>query len=56
MPQRDGAVVLVVDRAHFWRLLNEAPVLVRRILVVLSRRVRRLEQTANALLHRMNQT
>jgi CRP/FNR family transcriptional regulator/CRP/FNR family cyclic AMP-dependent transcriptional regulator len=48
--------LLVVDRAHFWRLLNETPDLVRRILVVLSRRVRRLEQAANALLHRMNQT
>jgi CRP/FNR family transcriptional regulator/CRP/FNR family cyclic AMP-dependent transcriptional regulator len=48
--------LIVVDRSHFWRLLNEAPDLVRRILVVLSRRVRRLEQAANALLHRMNQT
>ena len=48
--------LLVVDRSHFWRLLNEAPDLVRRILVVLSRRVRRLEQAASALRHRMNQT
>jgi CRP-like cAMP-binding protein len=48
--------LLVVDRAHFWRLLDEAPDLLRRILVVLSRRVRRLEQVANALRHRMNQT
>ena len=48
--------LLVVDRSHFWRLLDETPELVRRILVVLSRRVRRLEQAANALLHRMNQT
>ena len=48
--------VLVVDRQHFWRLLDEAPELVRRILVVLSRRVRRLEQAANALRQRMSQT
>ena len=48
--------LLVVDRSQFWRLLNETPDLVRRILVALSRRVRRLEQAANALLHRMNQT
>jgi CRP-like cAMP-binding protein len=48
--------LLVVDRFHFWRLLNEAPDLVRRILVVLSRRVRRLEQAANALRRRINQT
>lgn len=48
--------LLVVDRLHFWRLLNEAPDLVRRILVVLSRRVRRLEQAANALRSRLNQT
>ena len=48
--------LLVVDRAHFWRLLDEAPDLLRRILVVLSRRVRRLEQAANALRQRMNQT
>jgi CRP/FNR family transcriptional regulator/CRP/FNR family cyclic AMP-dependent transcriptional regulator len=47
--------LLVVDRLHFWQLLNETPDLVRRILVTLSRRVRRLEQTANAMLQRMNQ-
>jgi CRP/FNR family transcriptional regulator, cyclic AMP receptor protein len=46
--------LLIVDRSQFWRLLNEAPDLVRRILVVLSRRVRRLEQAANALGHRVN--
>ena len=48
--------LLVVDRSRFWRLLDETPDLVRRILAVLSRRVRRLEQAANALRHRMNQT
>jgi CRP-like cAMP-binding protein len=48
--------MLVVDRTHFWRLLNETPDLVRRILVVLSRRVRRLERAATATLHRMNLT
>jgi len=48
--------LLVVDRLHFWRLLDEAPDLVRRILIVLSGRVRRLEQIANTLRHRMNQT
>jgi CRP-like cAMP-binding protein len=47
--------LLVVDRLHFWRLLHETPDLVRSILGVLSRRVRRLEQAANALMHRMNQ-
>jgi CRP-like cAMP-binding protein len=41
--------LLVVDRANFWRLLDDAPALLRRILMVLSRRVRRLEQVANAL-------
>jgi CRP-like cAMP-binding protein len=46
--------LLVVSRSHFWRLLNETPDLVRRILVVLSRRVRRLEQANHAMLHRMN--
>ena len=50
------ARLLVVERSHFWRLLNETPDLVRRILVTLSRRVRRLEQAANAMLHRINQT
>ena len=48
--------LLVVDRSHFWRLLDEAPDLLRRILVVLSRRVRRLEQVANTLRQHMNQT
>jgi CRP-like cAMP-binding protein len=48
--------MLVVDRGHFWRLLNETPDLVRRILVVLSRRVRRLEQAGSAALHRMKMT
>jgi CRP-like cAMP-binding protein len=48
--------LLVIDRSHFWRLLNETPDLVRRILVVLSRRVRRLEQAGNATLHRLNVT
>jgi len=42
--------LLVVERAHFWRLLDEAPGLTRQILMVLSRRVRRLEQAANAML------
>jgi CRP-like cAMP-binding protein len=48
--------MLVVDRTHFWRLLNETPDLVRRILVVLSRRIRRLERAATATLHRINLT
>ena len=48
--------LLVVDRAQFWRLLNETPDLVRRILMVLSRRVRRLEQVGSAMLHRMKLT
>jgi CRP-like cAMP-binding protein len=48
--------MLVVDRPHFWRLLNETPDLVRRILVVLSRRVRRHEQAGSAMLRRMNLT
>lgn len=48
--------LLVVDRFHFSRLLNEAPDLVRRILLILSRRVRRLEQVANALRQRMSRT
>ena len=41
--------LLVVDRTHFWRLLEEAPDLVRRILTILSRRVRQLEQTVHAM-------
>jgi CRP-like cAMP-binding protein len=46
--------LLVVDRAHFWRLLEETPDLVRRILTILSRRVRGLEQTVHAILHGTN--
>jgi len=42
--------LLVVDRAHFWRLLDEAPDLIRRILTILSRRVRHLEQALHAIL------
>jgi CRP-like cAMP-binding protein len=42
-------LLLVVERGNFWRLLDEAPEVIRRILVVLSRRVRRLEQAANEL-------
>jgi CRP/FNR family transcriptional regulator/CRP/FNR family cyclic AMP-dependent transcriptional regulator len=48
--------MLVVDRPNFWRLLNETPDLVRRILMVLSRRVRRHEQAGTAMLRRMNLT
>lgn len=48
--------LLAVDRSHFWRLLDEAPDLVRRILTILSRRVRRLEQTVHAILHGTNPT
>lgn len=43
--------LLVVDRSHFWRLLDETPDVIRRMLTILSRRVRRLEQTLNAVLH-----
>jgi CRP-like cAMP-binding protein len=46
--------LLVVDRAHFWRLLEETPDLVSRILTILSRRVRRLEQTVHAMLRGAN--
>ena len=46
--------LLIVDRAHFWRLLDETPELIRRILTILSRRVRRLEQTVDAILHGTN--
>lgn len=53
---RTDVRLLVVDRFYFWRLLNETPDLVRRILMVLSRRVRRLEQVTNSLRHHMNQT
>lgn len=48
--------LLVVDRLHFWRLLDETPDLIRRILTVLSRRVRRLEQAVNAILSGTKQT
>ena len=46
--------LLVVDREHFWRLLDETPELIRRILTMLSRRVRRLEQTIRAILQGTN--
>lgn len=42
--------LLVVERFHFWRLLDETPDITRRILTILSRRVRRLEQAANGIL------
>jgi CRP/FNR family transcriptional regulator, cyclic AMP receptor protein len=45
--------LLVVDRSKFWRLMGELPDLDRRILFMLSRRVRRLEQVVTALLHRV---
>ena len=48
--------LLIVEHSHFWRLLDEAPDLVRRILRVLSRRVRRLEQVANSLLLGLSRT
>ena len=41
--------LLSVDRAHFWRVLDETPDLVRGMLTILSRRVRRLEQTMHAI-------
>ena len=44
--------LLIVDRLHFWRLLEETPDLTRRILTILSRRVRHLEQTVQAILRR----
>src|SRR4029450_7681077 len=46
--------LLVVDRSHFWRLLDETPDLVRRRLTILSRRVRRLEQTVHMILRGTN--
>jgi len=46
--------LLVVDRAHFWRLLDETPELIQRILTMLSRRVRRLEQTIQAIVQGTN--
>ena len=48
--------LLVVDRSHFWRLLHETPDLLRRMLTILSRRVRRLEQTVHAILRDTNPT
>src|SRR5574342_159452 len=48
--------LLIVDRSHFWRLLDETPDLVRRMLTILSRRVRRLEQTVHAILRSTNPT
>jgi hypothetical protein len=48
--------LLIVDRSHFWRLLDETPDLVRRILTILSRRVRRLEQAVNTILRGTNPT
>jgi CRP/FNR family cyclic AMP-dependent transcriptional regulator len=48
--------LLAVERSHFWRLLEETPDLIRRILTILSRRVRRLEQTVHAILHGTNPT
>src|SRR5262247_1727052 len=46
--------LLTVDRSHFWRLMEETPDLIRRILTILSRRVRRLEQTINSILRGTN--
>jgi CRP/FNR family transcriptional regulator, cyclic AMP receptor protein len=46
--------LLIVDGSQFWRLLDETPDLIRRILTILSRRVRRLEQTLHAILQGMN--
>ncbi|HXJ81602.1 MAG TPA: cyclic nucleotide-binding domain-containing protein [Candidatus Methylomirabilis sp.] len=48
--------LLIVERSQFWRLLEETPDLIRRILTILSRRVRRLEQTVYAILHGTNPT
>jgi CRP/FNR family transcriptional regulator, cyclic AMP receptor protein len=48
--------LLIVDRSNFWQLLEETPDLIRRILMILSRRVRRLEQTVHAILHDTNPT
>jgi CRP/FNR family transcriptional regulator, cyclic AMP receptor protein len=46
--------LLIVDRFHFWRLLDKTPDLTRRILTILSRRVRHLEQTVDAILRGTN--
>ena len=48
--------LLIVDRTQFWRLLDEAPDLVRRILTILSHRLRRLEQTVQTILRGANPT
>ncbi len=48
--------LLIVDRSHFWRLLDETPDLISRMLTILSRRVRRLEQTVQAILRGTNPT
>ena len=48
--------LLIVDRSHFWRLLDEIPDLVRRMLTILSRRVRRLEQALHAIRYGLNPT
>jgi CRP-like cAMP-binding protein len=48
--------LLTVERSHFWRLLDETPDLIRRMLTILSRRVRRVEQTVNAMLSGPNPT
>jgi len=48
--------LLVVDRSDFWRLLDETPDLISRMLTILSRRVRHLEQTVHAILHGTNPT
>jgi len=46
--------LLIVDRSHFWRLLAETTDLTGRILMILSRRVRHLEQTVHAILRGAN--
>ena len=46
--------LLIVDRSHFWRLLDETPDLIRRMLTILSRRVRQLDETVHAILHGAN--
>jgi CRP/FNR family transcriptional regulator/CRP/FNR family cyclic AMP-dependent transcriptional regulator len=39
--------LLVIRREHFWKLLDTVPDLTRRILMTLSRRVRRVERALN---------
>src|SRR6266851_1560322 len=53
-PVGAGSQLQPVDRSQFWRLLDETPELIRRILTMLSRRVRRLEQTIRATLQGPN--